>query len=128
MDDPGQQDVFPHGEPVQEHEILKDKAQFFISDLCQFFLGEAGKLLPGQRDQTALVRDIAGNAVEQSALSGTGRPHDGDELSFVHVQADTFEDFVRPGSAPVGFVKIAYVQHMDTTFRSCRQFSAGAVV
>ena len=88
LDDARNEDIFPHGEPVEQHEVLKDKTQLFIADLSQGVLLQPLEVLAAQRDRSLLKRDIAGDAVEQCALARAGRPHHSDELLIGDGQID----------------------------------------
>ena len=68
-DDAGQQDVFAHGQPVEQQEVLEHKAQLAVAHIGERVLVQTGQLLPAQGDAAAVRGDVTGDAVEQRGLA-----------------------------------------------------------
>src|SRR5262249_41178506 len=81
-------------------------------------VAEVGELLLGQGEGIGVAQpDLAGGGlvegaedVQQRALAGAGRPHDGDGLGGLQVQVDFTEDGQRTAAGGVGFGEVADVQ------------------
>ena len=56
-------DIFPDSQTVQQHEILKHKAQLLISYLRKFRLTKIDKLRAAQRDFPFIKRNITGDTI-----------------------------------------------------------------
>ena len=62
-DDAGQQDVFAHGQAVEQQEVLEHKAQLAVAHLGERVLIQPGDLLAAQGDAAAVSGDVAGDTV-----------------------------------------------------------------
>ena len=107
-DDAGQQDVFAHGQAVEQQEVLKYKAQLAVAHLCERVLVQPGELLTAQADAAAVRGDVAGDAVEERGLSRAARPHDGDELAVADFEGHALEHFIGGLADLIGFMQVLY--------------------
>ncbi len=61
--DPGNQDILFDRQSVEQHKILKHKAQFFVSDFRQSLLIQFPQILLSQQNIPLLIENITGNAI-----------------------------------------------------------------
>ena len=72
--------------------ILEDEADLLVAERRQVFFGESIGIGAIQRDGSRGWRLEAAGNVEQRALAGAGRPHDGRRIAALHGERHAGED------------------------------------
>ena len=63
VDDARDENILPDRQSVEQHEILKDKTEFFIADLGKLVVVQVGERLSAEFDISFLKWNVAGNTI-----------------------------------------------------------------
>src|SRR5207249_4445633 len=81
-------DVLLDREGREEVEALEDEANLAQAQVAAGVVRELGQVSPPDHYAPAIRRIETGEKVEQRALAGSARPHDREELTARHLEAD----------------------------------------
>ena len=104
----GKLNIFKGGEDRYEVIELEDEAYIDGPPLRQFRLRKSRNIDAADGDNAAVGFIDTGDEVQESALAGTGRTHEGKKLTFGNVEGDIFEDRHNLTAPAIGFVEIFY--------------------
>ena len=85
-------DVLDDVEVLQQVVELEDETHFFVSETALFVLTEGHDVLAIEEDLSFRGLIKGADNVEEGALAGSGRSHDGDEFTFIGGEINAFED------------------------------------
>jgi len=79
--------ILNSGQIIHHMKLLKNKADLVPPDICQRLAALLGDIHAVQQNLTGARFIHTADDIHHRALAGAGRPHDGDPLSLVHMDA-----------------------------------------
>ena len=104
------EDVLKDGTLRQQVMVLEDETDVTVAEVGQIAFGQGKGVVALQADTAGGGRFEGAEEVEQGALAGTGRPHDGDGRPALDLEADVTEDRQRAAASGVVLAQVFDLQ------------------
>ena len=106
----GNEDVFQHGALRQEVMVLKDETDVPVAVVGEAAFAEGERILAVEPHGAGSRPVERAEDVQQRALARAGRPHDGEGVAALHLQADAAQHGQRAGARGIFFTEVLDLQ------------------